>query len=68
MVSQFVSVNQQIYKVLINNKYISVKDWYRDNLQLFQQIKAIPTSEQIGVVLRSQGFNRTDSETEVIYK
>jgi hypothetical protein len=54
--------------VLINNKYISVKDWYRDNLQLFQQIKGIPTSEQIGVVLRSQGFNRTDSETEVIYK
>ena len=54
--------------VLINNKYISVKAWYRDNLQLFQQIKGIPTSEQIGVVLRSQGFNRTDSETEVIYK
>jgi hypothetical protein len=54
--------------VLINNKYISVKAWYRDNLRLFQQIKGIPTSEQIGVVLRSQGFNRTDSETEVIYK
>ena len=54
--------------VLINNKYISVKAWYRDNLQLFQQIKGIPTSEQIGVVLREQGFNRTDSETEVIYK
>jgi hypothetical protein len=54
--------------VLINNKYISVKDWYRDNLQFFQQIKGIPTSEQIGVVFRSQGFNRTDSETEVIYR
>ena len=54
--------------VLINNKYISVKAWYRDNLQLFQHINGIPTSEQIGVVLRSQGFNRTDSETEVIYK
>jgi hypothetical protein len=37
-------------------------------LQLFQQIKGIPTSEQIGVVLREQGYNRTDSETEVIYK
>jgi len=30
--------------VLIKNKYISVKDWYRDNLQLFQHIKGIPTS------------------------
>jgi hypothetical protein len=37
-------------------------------MQFFQKIKGIPTSEQIGVVLRSQGFNRTDSETEVIYK
>ncbi len=54
--------------VLISNKYIPVKDWYRDNMQFFQKIKGIPTSEQIGVVLRSQGFNRTDSETEVIYK
>jgi hypothetical protein len=54
--------------VLISNKHIPVKDWYRNNLQLFQHIKSIPTSEQIGVVLRSQGFNRTDSETEVIYK
>jgi hypothetical protein len=54
--------------VLISNKHIPVKDWYRDNLQLFQHINGIPTSEQIGVVLRSQGFNRTDSETEVIYK
>ena len=54
--------------VLINNKYISVKDWYRDNLQLFQQIKGIPTSEQIGTVLIEQGFSRTDSEIEVIYK
>jgi hypothetical protein len=54
--------------VLISNKHIPVKDWYRDNLQLFQHIEGIPTSEQIGVVLRSQGFNRTDSETEVIYK
>jgi hypothetical protein len=54
--------------VLINNKYISVKDWYRANLQLFQHIKGIPTSEQIGVVLKQQGFQRTESETEVIYR
>jgi hypothetical protein len=54
--------------VLINNKYISVKDWCRDNLQLFPHIKGITTSEQIGVVLKQQGFQRTESETEVIYK
>ena len=54
--------------VLISNKYIPVKDWYRDNLQLFQHIKGVPTSEQIGVVLLKQGFVRNDSETEVIYK
>ena len=54
--------------VLISNKHIPVKNWYRDNLQLFQHIKGIPTSEQIGVVLRQQGFQRTESETEVIYK
>jgi hypothetical protein len=54
--------------VLINNKYISVKDWYRANLQLFQHINGIPTSEQIGTDLIEQGFSRTDSETEVIYK
>ena len=54
--------------VLISNKHIPVKDWYRDNLQLFQYTKGIPTSEQIGVVLKQQGFQRTESETEVIYK
>ena len=54
--------------VLINNKLIPVKNWYRDNLQLFQHIKGIPTSEEIGTVLIKQGFNRNDSETEVIYK
>jgi hypothetical protein len=54
--------------VLINNKYISVKAWYRDNLQLFQLIKGIPTSEQIGSVLIQRGFSRTNTATEVLYK
>lgn len=54
--------------VLINNKYIPVKNWYRDNSQLFQKQKGIPTSEQIGTVLRSMGFERIESEKEVIYK
>ena len=54
--------------VLINNKYIPVKNWYRDNSQLFEKQKGIPTSEQIGTVLRSMGFERIESETEVIYR
>lgn len=54
--------------VLINNKYIPVKAWYRDNLQFFQQIKGIPTSEQIGTVLIERGFSRTNTVTEVLYK
>ncbi len=54
--------------VLINNKYIPVKNWYRDNSQHFENQKGIPTSEQIGVVLKSLGFERIESETEVIYR
>jgi hypothetical protein len=54
--------------VIINNRQIPVKDWYRDNLRLFQYINGVPTSEQIGTVLIAQGFNRNDSETEVIYR
>ena len=56
------------HRVLINNQYIPVKDWYRNNPQHFQNIKSIPNSEQIGVVLIDLGFNRFDSDTEVIYK
>lgn len=54
--------------VLINNRQIPVKNWYRDNAKLFLRINGIPTSEQIGTVLLQQGFIRIDSETEVIYK
>lgn len=54
--------------VIINKREIPIKDWYRDNLPLFQHIKGVPTSEQIGTVLIEQGFNRTDSVTEVIYR
>lgn len=54
--------------VLINNKYIPVKNWYRDNSQLFEKQKGVPTSEQIGTVLRIMGFERIESETEVIYR
>jgi hypothetical protein len=42
--------------VLINNKYIPVKDWYRVNIAFFQHINGVPTSEQIGVVLIALGY------------
>jgi hypothetical protein len=56
------------HKVLINIKYIPVKDWYRDNQQHFQHIKGLPTSNQIGVVLIGLGYNRTETDTQVLYK
>ncbi len=54
--------------VLIKNQYIRLKDWYRGNMHLFQNVNGIPTSEQIGTVLINQGFTRTETETEVIYR
>lgn len=54
--------------ILINKNYIPIKNWYRDNSQHFENHIGIPTSEQIGTVLISLGFYRTDSETEVIYR
>ncbi len=54
--------------VLINNKYNPVKNWYRDNSHHFEKQKGVPTSEQIGTVLKSLGFERIESETEVIYR
>jgi hypothetical protein len=40
----------------------------RDNSQYFEKQKGIPTSEQIGTVLKRLGFERIESETEVIYR
>ncbi len=37
--------------VLIETKYIPAKDWIRENKPMFEQIKGIPTSQQIGNVL-----------------
>ncbi len=56
------------HNVLIDNKYIPVKDWMRKNPQFFANRIGVATSEQIGTVLKRMGFERTDSETEVIYK
>lgn len=54
--------------VNIDNKYIPVKDWYRNNSDYFKDIQGIPTSEQIGVILIQKGFTRNETATEVLYK
>ena len=56
------------HKVKINDKYISVKDWMRNNGNYFDNSKGVPTSNQIGTVLVKNGFSRSETETEVIYK
>jgi hypothetical protein len=56
------------HSFLINNQYISVKNWIRNNPMHFKEYKSVPTSEQIGVVLKTLGFERIASETEVVYR
>jgi hypothetical protein len=55
------------HKVKINDQYISVKDWMRNNGKYFDSSKSVPTSEQIGTVLVKNGFKRVESQTEVKY-
>jgi hypothetical protein len=40
----------------------------RNNPVHFTDVKGVATSKQIGVVLKNLGFERFDSETEVIYR
>jgi hypothetical protein len=56
------------HRVLINGGYIRVKDWYRQNPNFFTHLNNIPTSEQIGTVLKRQGYIRSETITEVIYR
>jgi hypothetical protein len=56
------------HKVKINDQYIPVKDWMRNNGKYFAGFKGVTTSEQIGKVLIKNGFNRVETEFEVIYK
>ena len=53
--------------VLIDKTYIPVKNWYRNNPEYFQDFNDVPTSEQIGTVLINLGYNRGETNTEVIY-
>ena len=55
------------HKVKINGSYMPVKDWMRQNPNLFKTIKGVPTSEQIGKVLIKNGFNRNETDFEVLY-
>lgn len=55
------------HKVKINDNYIPVKDWMRNNGKYFDSSKGVPTSEQIGKVLIKNGFKRVESQTDVKY-
>lgn len=56
------------HKVKISGIYIPVKDWMRNNPYLFTNFEGVPTSEQIGKVLISNGFKRSETASEVLYK
>ncbi len=53
--------------VKINGNYIPVKNWMRKNQPLFDNIKGVPTSEQIGKILIEYGFTRSETDLEVLY-
>jgi len=53
--------------VKINDTCLSVKDWMRQNQNLFRNRKDVPTSEQIGKILVSNGFKRSETDLEVLY-
>lgn len=55
------------HKVKINEDYISVKDWMRQNEKHFIHINGTPTSQQIGSVLVKKGFEKIESDLEVTY-
>ena len=56
------------HKVKINDTYIPVKEWMRQNHNFFNHINGVPTSEQIGKILINNDFKRNETDLEVIYK
>lgn len=56
------------YKVQIDGNYMPVKQWMRLNEKFFIEINGIPTSQQIGSVLKKQGFVMSETEFEILYK
>ncbi|MEO8236285.1 MAG: hypothetical protein ABI549_12775 [Flavobacterium sp.] len=53
--------------IICNNKKIKVKDWMRLNSNYFENFDTVPTSEQIGTVLKILGYKRIEDEFTVIY-
>lgn len=53
--------------ITCNNKKIRVKDWMRQNSNHFKNFDTVPTSEQIGIVLKNLGYKRIEDEFTVIY-
>lgn len=57
----------QKHFVIINKSEIKVKDWMRQNTKYFKNIKGVPTSNQIGVILSQLGFNKTDYPDRIVW-
>jgi hypothetical protein len=53
--------------VLIEKNYIPVKNWRRNNPNFFTNHLGVPTSEQIGIILIQNGYERTETDSEVLY-
>ena len=56
------------HRIITSNNHLTVKDWMRQNPVSFKDIKGVPTSEQIGIVLKDLGYNREDTYSSVIYR
>lgn len=59
--------NYRKHFVIIEDTKIKVKDWMRQNPNYFTKIKGVPTTNQIGKVLDSFGFNVCENYSVVIY-
>ena len=56
------------HQIFTSNNQITVKDWMRLKPVHFTEINGVPTSEQIGGVLKYLGYNREDTYSLVIYR
>ena len=62
-------MNRRHRIVLENGDLHSVKDYMRENPNLFTHIVGrIPTSEEIGKVLVEMGYRRENTATHVLYR
>ncbi len=56
------------HRIILGEALKPVKDFMRENQNLFTHINGVPTSEQIGTVLQAMGYRRSETETHVLYE